>query len=336
MSIFIDNLYEGIIRLEAKKNTDLKVISGYASGTFLKKVCKEFPYLNIRLYIGMTSQGISKSDHEIYCSLTMHNPFVHVYYQTAQISTHMKVIDFKSTDGHSVYVGSANFSENGFVNQREIMVQVKDSMSSVFQYQHAISTICIHEDIEKKIAILPDEIFKLVNSSNNSDKLQEDDTIEYVVHNGNSTKKKKTNYIKRFRSIRSNADPNYYQKFSIEIVQDNITNPRWKDTGINAWVNKKTPILSQKAGIFFDQVFPKDEKFKLYTDDDKIFHGILTGRFNSELKLLDGNFYEYIKERIKLQTFRPISHEDLMEYGVTKLFFERINKNEYIMSFGTS
>lgn len=333
MAVFIEDLYKEIIQTEALSNTNLRIISGYSSGSFLEKVCKEFPHLNIHLYIGMASQGISKSDHEVYCNLTKNNPFVNVYYQTRQIPTHMKIVNFSSIERHATYIGSANFSESGFVKQREVMVRTDYSMANVFQYQYAISTICIEEGIDDMIPIFPDEFFKSTEKEDAFEKIQEKGQTAYIVDKGTTTKNDKRNYIKKIHSIRGNADPNYYKRFTIEIVQDSHKNPRWKDTGINAWVNNKIPTLSQKAGIYFDKVFPKNEKIKIYTDDDKTFHGILTGRFNSELKLLDGNFYEYIKNRIDLEEFRPISYQDTLSYGVTDLSFERINKNEYIMSF---
>lgn len=337
MTLYINNLYTHIIQREAPNSTHLRVISGYGSASFLEKVANEFPNLKIQLFLGMTSQGISVRNHEGYRTLMKRNTNIQVYYQINEVPNHMKVLEFSSETQSTAFIGSANFTENGFVTQREIMTQVTDSLASLFKYQLEVSVECTKDAIEKLLIIFSDENFSKVKNeiSNVEDSNNVENTMTLVeVNKIDIDDLEYQKQTQRIRDLRSQANPEYYHTFNLEIVLDSKYNPRWNSTGINSWTENKIPVLEQTSKILFDKLFPIDNNFQVYADDGHVYIGELTGRFNGNFKLVNGNLYDYVRNHIGIKEYRPISREDLQSYGDTRLHFERLDENLYSMCFG--
>ncbi|EAE3409279.1 TPA: phospholipase D family protein [Listeria monocytogenes] len=338
MVLYTNNLYEHIIETEAPNFSALRIVSGYGSATFLKKVIKDFPHLSIELYLGMTFQGISQKNHEEYCSLMRKNN-IDVYYQVEGIQNHMKLVEFKTPLKTKTFIGSANFTENGFINQRELMSEVEDETDAIFSYQAELSLKANTEDINNYITFFEDEESNIDGKENCREKteIKSNDTDYPLEKRDRKFTTLSESKLKKYRallnSMRSSANPEYFRTFDIEIVLDE-NNPRWSDTGINSWVVNKKPVLVQTPRVLFDNVFPTDKIVEIYTDDGNHYQGKLTGRFDGNFVLIDGNLYDYVRERIGLKKIRPISREDLVIFGCTKLHFERIEETKYFMSFG--
>lgn len=152
MTTYTVDLYKQIIIPFAETSSRLQVISGYASAAFLKRVSQQFSHLQIDLYIGMTHQGVSQQDHELYCALTKQANGICVYYQITPVPNHMKILRFECENNTHTFVGSANFSENGFLYQREIMAKINDPLQYLFDEQHKNSLLCTDERIAAHIS----------------------------------------------------------------------------------------------------------------------------------------------------------------------------------------
>lgn len=327
--LFFDNLYEKIIRTESKHSFELRIISGYGSASFLRRVKEEFPHLKISLFLGMTFQGVSEKDHKGFVKINKDFEDVKVYYEIDGLATHTKLVEFISEKGKKIYIGSANFTDNGFFHQREIMALVNDSTKELFDYQKSISMLCVDKDIEKYINIYP-----------NNSIFVADFPETYIEELRNSENGKESNrnmtdqqFLVKLTDLRQNINPKYYTKFDIEVVLEEKNNPRWADSGINAWIDKKKPSLIQTPRMLFDKVFPENKVFEIYSDDGNIYLAKLVGRFNGNLVLTNGDFYEYVRKKINLEKKRPISFEDLQKYGSTKIHFERLEELKYYMYF---
>lgn len=331
MTVISENLYDEIICKEASRSSELRMISGYGSWTFLKKVKQEFPSLKITLIIGMTVFGISKSNHEGFQKICRQYDDVNVYYTIDGLPNHMKLMQFINDNQVISFLGSANFTENGFINQKEIMANIDDDVTKVFINQQAMCKMCTSEDIHEYVLVFSDES----SISENSYDL-EISLPTSIDEDGNGKLRKQDMFTKlRFRNLRSNIDISYYSVFDLEIILGG-NNPRWKDSGINAWVNGKTPTLLQTPSLFFDKIFPLDENFEIYADCGKRYLAKIGGRFSGHLEFLNGSIYDYVREKIGLISKRPISRDDLLNYGNTKLHFERIDRLKYLMSFTSS
>lgn len=317
--IILNDLYESIIVRNGKRSNRLRVISGYASPIFLRRVKKDFPSLAIELFIGMSQEGISKNDHIEFKSICSEFRDISVFYQVEGMLTHRKLLEFSSDYSSKVYVGSSNFSENGFFKNNELMVNIHYDVSSIFESQYLRSLKCDDEKVEENIKFYLDTAFEekseiLYNSKDTKNNLLED--IQ--------------NYIYMQAPNRNIIEK--YNTFSLEVVLDEQQNPHWKKSGINAWTVGTTPHLLQTPKLFFDKIFPVRSKFKVVTSEF-VFEAELKGDFHKELVFLNGNIYEYIRGKIGLQEKRPISREDLVKFGNTKLKFVKVDDYLFEMIF---
>ena len=324
MKLLTDKLYERIFINEYKQSTQLRVISGYASPEFLERVLREFCG-KISLYIGMSEHdGIAIKNHQRFVELC--NRFgsrLKVYYQIEGPPSHMKLIEFTSLTTKSTYIGSANFSENGFFKQREVMTKVDSFNDSIFTYQELISRLCLDPDIDTFIPFYEDisDIEERMDIAPST----------IVVEEKYQRLEKEKMIAKRFMQLRSRANIDYWKKFSISVISND--NPRWNMEGINSIFSDRVPTLVQTTGVFFDKLFPVGSNFVIYSDDGNVYHARLTGSFNKQLKLIDGDLYKYVRDKLELSEYRPISREELEKKGLAKIHFERIDEMEYIMFF---
>lgn len=325
MSFYVKNLYEKIIRRNSNYNS-LKVMTGYASSTFLEKVIEEFPKIKIEMYIGMSRQGISKQNHTAFCDIMKNYDNVYIYYQIKDRNNHMKILQFTSINQTKVYIGSANFTENGFINNQEIMVESYIKQDDIFNNQNKISLLCNNPSIDSFIDIYEDDTFE-------EETFEKNQSISFGNDNQISSYQKSSTYISTFKKLKNNSNFSYFTNLEIEVVLGKEENPTWSIKGINSWKENKKPIIQSPLRKKFENFFPANKKFDVYTDDGMLFKCQLGGKFNTELQFIDINIYEYVKNRINLEEKRPISKNDLIKYGNTKFYFTRVEENMYLLDF---
>lgn len=104
----------------------LKVLSGYVSPIFVEHVLETYSELRLEVTVGMVSMdGLAIWHHRAFLDLMNQFPGrLELYYQVARPGNHRKVYywhdDFFA---ERVFVGSANFTQNGFGRQREVLVE---------------------------------------------------------------------------------------------------------------------------------------------------------------------------------------------------------------------
>lgn len=324
MSKHIENLYSQIIINNSNIYTNLRVISGYSSANFLRKVSLNFPQLQIELFIGMSLEGISINNHKLYNEIQKKNKNIKVYYQIEMPNNHMKIIEFFDGNFKKSYVGSANFSENGFFHQQEIMIESELNFDWIFSNQKKISKLTTDTNIERYINFYEDEILKseIVNDLDTSFK-------------NLTSEKRKDNHTRtlKMQSLRRKINTDFYKKFSISTVLPKEFNWKWDKSGINNRFDNGIPELEETPKISFELVFPTLKKFKIYTATGNIITAELSGRENKrKIKFENFDLYQYIADYIGLNEIRPISYEDLIKKECLLLHFTRINELEYIMS----
>lgn len=319
--ILSNNLFEEVINKESSRYNKLRIISGYASGTFLKKVATSCPKLEITLFIGMTQNGITLNDHIIFQNLTKDNK-IKVFYQVKEVQNHMKLYEFYNESSSITYVGSANFSENGFFKQRELLAPIEAENDLIFENQLQNSVICTTPKIEEIIAINNNQ-----NTIFGEEETSEIDINAFEVSGGELSEYSKRNSFFQFR----NYIDDDFDKISVEILGN--SNKKWSYEGINGIFNRKSSksILITQTGHHFDRFFPKDSEFYIHSDIGIKYKARIGGRFNKELYLLDGSFYDYVNMHLNLSTRRPINKDDLENFGCTHINFERINESLYLI-----
>src|SRR5690606_21512390 len=297
-------LFESVMSKMCSRYTGLRVISGYASASFLSRIIHKFPDLEIDLFLGMTSQGLSLDDHREFQRITKSNGNVKVYYQVKGKPNHMKIFEFSNMNDRSTWIGSANFSENGFFYQKEILVQLNDSLDALFEEQLDHSLICSDSKVNDLIEFFEREDAPDSNQTENNQSNHNHSNYRSVIRDSRGTARLQYTQL-WWQKFRSRIDSNFYHSFEITVVLKNESNVHWDRTGINAWVEGKEPVLVQTPRKLFGKVFPEGEEFRIYTDDDVILEAKLGGKFNGELRVINLNLFDYIRSRIGMTEIRP-------------------------------
>lgn len=121
------NLFDHVFSTPYENDFDtVQILSGYASPEFLVFILNKFPNLSIDLTIGMISKDkIFKSNHSAFVDLMSRYPKLTVSYVTSPQPNHSKIYHWlhSQTNETKTFVGSANFSINGFLINQETMLQ---------------------------------------------------------------------------------------------------------------------------------------------------------------------------------------------------------------------
>ena len=333
MSVYISNLYEHIIKQNAPIYDILKVISGYASATFLERVANDFPHLKIEIYIGMAQQGVQYLEHVRFRDIVSKYPNINVYYQVSGVNNHMKLMVFQSQDDtiFKSYIGSANFTQNGFLSNQEIMVEYQECFKEIFEYQSLLSTSCMSDDFKGLLFILEDS----ENQRDQSGKDKENVDDNFTDIEGGSSyaiMDRDTNPLPQNIKPPSHRDSNYLyeREFFVNLLYESEL---WSSRTINSWRENKEPVLDSTPLTYLDKLFPQNKEIIIYTDDGYKVLAELTGRFDKSLRFKNTDLYEYVRKRLGIQERRAIHKIDLEHYGVSYFTFKRISELEYILEF---
>ncbi|AMB97390.1 phospholipase D family protein [Aerococcus urinaeequi] len=348
------NLYQRIIRKEGQKAAKLRIISGYVSSGFLYRVSQDFPNLEIEVFIGMAKEGISYQNHNNFKVLS-EDKLISVYYQVKGIPTHIKLYEFSSNNEINTYVGSANFSENGFIKQRELLTKINTNKNDkLFEQIAQLSLKCTDFNVLSNIPLFEDDREKELTSqlTRNADVLslsrnEKGDGSEVPSQSKKSTGKSyseskrdnKSNQLdedtmtffhqKHLAILRGQKDLDYYDTFYVNIMGISVS--KWQNTGINAIFQGKQSVLLENQGLPFYKVFPEDNIFEIYADNSKVYQARLTGINKNELSLIDEEFYDYVREHMDITDHRPITRADIEKNNLSTVKFERIDKTTYLM-----
>src|SRR5699024_6988830 len=325
-------LYDKVLGSNLNDYDELRVLSGYSSSTFLNEIVKKYPKLNIEVYIGMAKEGIARNDHDEYCMMPKN---VNVYYNVSHIKNHMKIYELSNDKESIYYIGSANFSENGFFKNDEILVEVQDDLSYIYEENRINMLNCTSTEIEDHIYIYENEESTEVEEIEDEEvNLTETKTKEPGKEHNNGI----ITLVQKIKSIRVKVPQDfeckivnsYYSTFHIPIVLPKESDPFWKSRGINSQPNphiKKNPNNRN-----FDDFFNSEKNMTIYTFNGKVLRANLAGKFNSELHFIDINIKEYLVDLLELNKSEPIAYEILSKLDFNYLYFVRLNETDYYMS----
>ena len=167
--IYNNELYLNVLKENCKIYDKLSIISGYASASFLERIIEEFPDLKIELFIGMSQEGVLKANHKQYLRIMSINKNVNIYYQYKAALTHIKAYVFSNYEETKSFVGSANFTENGFIFNNELLCETNESLNELFNDQKEKSKLCNDNSINEYLQFvdnrnLREDIFNDIDS----------------------------------------------------------------------------------------------------------------------------------------------------------------------------
>lgn len=318
MSIFYNNLYSNVLKENCNMFNKLTIISGYASASFLQRVLVEFPNLYIDLYIGMSQEGILISNHNKFLEIMRTYPNVKVYYQVNGNLTHIKSYTFSANEKIKTFIGSANFIENGFICNNEILSEINEPMIQLHDKQKEVSKLCTDKDIGSYIKFSD-------NKLQNEDIFNEIDLI-----------KSKIEYFNKENNIYNEVDSKFLSNYiKLPVVVPLKASALWDSTGINSIFKDKQPNLvmanynSSKLKEFFNESMTN----YVYDFENTLLKCELDGPFKRELHFLNINIYDYFRKIIGLKEQTPITHEHLEYFGYKFFTFKKVESNKYLLTF---
>ena len=311
-----ENLYREVLLAPAKKGADtLYIVSGYASAGMADQHIREVQGLlksrkspvQVNLIVGMTAKdGIQESAHLGFVSLmdkTMKGVFTCGYIPEPP-PIHAKVYAwFRGDKPVAGHVGSANYTQQGFLrNQREVMA-LGDPVELRGYYQNAakMSCLCTHQDVQG-----------LIKKDDRSAFAGED-----VVVAAPAEEKVTVDFLDGKDELPARSSLNWGQR------------PEHKREPNQAYIPLTAKIY--RSGFFP----PLKEHFTLHTDDGQVIICV-RGQTNGKAILSTENnsiMGEYFRRRLGVKLGAPVVRADLEKYGRTDVVIHKIDDDNYYMDF---
>ncbi|EJD5718177.1 TPA: NgoFVII family restriction endonuclease [Staphylococcus pseudintermedius] len=307
------SLYSEVIEKNFENYSKLKIISGYASSNFLEYVVSNTNKVIIDLYIGMSQEGVSFNEHQKFQTLCKSYPHINVFYQYKGKLTHIKLYNFYGVQSSIAYVGSANFTENGFVNNRELLIRSEENFDYLFDTQVQNSIHCNDKDVESYINFFDDEIN--INIEDDEKETNVKSALHEIIRNFNEK-----------HNIRDLSNG-----YLLPIVTDEKANKLWYQTGVNGVFHNGCSYL-RKANNHSLKEFFTIEEFKIIAYDEKYYNAKLKGNFYRELHIDGWDFYDEIFKWLNLTSEVAINHTHLNDLGYTSFYFEKKEDDVYLMT----
>lgn len=301
--LILNNIFEHIFLKNVNQIKRIRILTGYTSGSFLNFFAKEFPEIPIEVYIGMSQQGIKKSDHNTYLKLSKESR-LNLYYQIDGKNTHMKLFEIEYSNYKETYIGSANFSFSGMFEQNEIMTLVSSDYDSLFLEQYSRS---MEVGDPKAIELLLDCDEDYLGTDDIS--ITDENLVQY-------------RRICKPYTISSRRNSAFLNKFQVPLVTNTLNCKIYNKDG-------KT-IIRFPNSFRVRTKFPINKRISLFFENIEL-QCIVYGKFNSTLQFENRKLEEILIE--KFQCSLDLLEQKLLNFGVSYLLFERINETEYIISF---
>ena len=305
----------------------LRVLSGYVSPIFIEHVLITYSELNLEVTVGMVSnEGLSTWQHRAFLHLM--NQFagrVIIFYQVGRPGNHRKVYHWQdSTLETRGFVGSANFTKNGFGRQRELLVESTfDNIEEVFSDLDVIRCDCANVEERVNIySVLPRRVIvpaALTTIREHSYEGEDEPTVVEVL---------------------STPTHNYTDYVDISLV-DRRTGEVPARSGLN-WGQRKgrnhnQAYLSVK-GVHGERpdFFPQlREPFIMITDDGENLVCVMAQANRKAIHTREKNSImgAYFRRRLGLSDGAFVVTDDLVRYGRDSVRIYKIDEETYYMDF---
>ena len=304
------NLYDKIVKQFANRYSKLRVITGYSSAAFLSYLHKEFPDLEMDIYIGMAKDGVTKKDHQGYCDLF--DKGIRVYYHIATPKNHQKVLDFYDEDSnHATFLGSANFSFRGLDEQEEVVTTVDEDVSFLFDLDIAQCLPCVDASVSQKIPLVD-------NKPNDDDPnlIREETQAPYEV------KDELPDYSNSiFMKVNENTRLEVGQ-VKVSLIFDKIEHEK-------SGINSQEPYVSIVDTI--SPRLPENNSFDLKVGR-KVYRAERSGLLNRNIHLIKENWRDIVCDYLKIHNY-PITLQDLDKRHCHNLLLIPITSRKFEVKF---
>jgi len=319
--IYKDMYNEVLIKPGQEGADSLKIISGYATSVMasdhLEDLNEKHLNVHISLLVGMCpSDGLSLSNHRGFQSIvnskmeSFRERFICGYIYKAP-PVHSKLyVWYKGKNLYKAFIGSANYTQNAFYHQRELLAETNDSnIDEYCQMLEEDSIFCNLSDAETLVCVHNDGNYYRRH-------IHEDKKIDSDIKSSAVEQVKVSLLSGRTGEVQNRGGLNWGQRPGREPNQAYIQLP---------------------PDVYNSDFFPKaPQSFTVVTDDDKTFicrraekdeqgQTIHTPQNNSYLG-------EYFRNRLGLANGAFVTRNDLERYGRTDVIFYKVG-DEYYMDF---
>lgn len=314
MTLLLSDFEEHVIKVPYEEQYgDLKILSGYASATYLQKIVDTYPKINIELIIGMAKKdGIPKKDHALFKQIATTHPNIHIYYQTSSIPTHRKIYAWVSDDiVQAGFVGSANFSFGGFEKHNEQLVTYNyDDL--LHSFDNILYKSCLDKDIEdfiRFVDVSPSPLASLVAEQVATMTFKQDFTQHPHVT----------------LSLLQRDGKNIHRTAGLNWGQRKGRNQNQAYLPVSKNIHNNDPTF-----------FPdKAVHFTLRTDDGMLFNCVMAQDNRKAIQTSDDNSLlgSYFRKRLGVKSGVFITADDLQAYGRTDVTIYKVDDLTFIMDF---
>jgi HKD family nuclease len=318
------DLYKEVLIKPCQEGADtLRIISGFATSSMafdhLEYLHEKHLKANIRLLVGMCpTDGLSLSNHQGFQSIVksdedaFKNRFVCSYIYNHP-PVHSKLYAwYRGKDLYKAFIGSANYTQNAFYKQRELLAEIHDiNIADYLQIIESDSVFCDLDEAETLITIHNDARYykRHIHEDQLSNTSEANTGVEHVVVPLYSTK---TGEVQEHAGLNWGHRDNYKRELN------------------QAYIQLPPNVYKSK---FFP---PAPHSFTIVTDDNKSFlcrraekskegQTLHTPQNNSLLG-------EYFRNRLGLANGAFVTRKNLENYGRTSVVFYKIG-DEYYMDF---
>jgi hypothetical protein len=322
----IENLYTKVlIEPGALEGVDeLVALSGYASPTLayrhLDEVLAVKPAIRVRLYVGMCSRdGISRNNHSNFKRLSVEDkPLNFSCYYTKPI-IHAKIfVWLRNGEPIAAFTGSANYTQNGFVNddQKEVMTPCDPQASlAIINALVADSVDCRAQNIDTLF-----NIFELEEAVEIRNRVQPPAEVPMVAEPA---------------PVVPEGD---FEKVTVSFLDNSGEMPA--RSGLN-WGQREGREPNQAyiripASIYTTDFFPPvGTRFTLLTDDDQSFICTRAQANGKAIETPQNNSIlgRYFRQRLGLDPGAFVGLDAIQHHGRTSVDFYKIDDETYFMDF---
>ena len=309
---------------------NLKILSGNVSPILVTKILDEFSDLNLKIYVGMVSQdGISEFTHLAFQHLVKrYVNRLDVFYQITKPGQHSNVYYWENPlnlglDQKKVFVGSANFTLNGFYHRNEILVEHDGDVEQLFDHLNIID--CTSTNVSEEIIIHHDKESELIV-------LYEDEQLDI------------------FSLTKDGELESYYESINIPLtIRGGDTPPKsginWGHNGRNGLRqptrtgNEAYLSISKQVHRERPHFLPqRREKMLVLTDDGEMFVCKVAQEERKAIETCDNNSIlgAYIRQRIGVASGTFIETRDLIRYGRDSVQLTKIHEGLYLLNFAAN
>lgn len=353
----------------------VQILSGYASPEFLVFILNKFPNLSIDLTIGMIPKDkIFKSNHFAFVNLMSRYPKLTVSYVTSSQPSHSKIYHWlhSQTNETKTFVGSANFSINGFLINQETMLQ-SNELTNQDLSTNLLTTLCTSEEaarfvkddlpLESEISNEKENIALAIESKKadliyseadlhilrdyskivHIDRIHSNTSHVQNLPRGEGFSSVNVSLNSTSRSLKhQNIPPLFPSKNQATLTLLTRSGEVGAKSGLNwgqrAHRNLNEAYIPVSSKIHKDQpdFFPElAELFTIKTDDGEEFTCVMSQNNRKCIETTESNALlgRYFRKKLGLPEGTFITLDHLKNYGKTYVTITKLDDRSYLMSF---